>query len=178
MPSQPPPSGQPLALPEGFSPDHLDLLTELYSLLSHLRTPSTLPGTTTTGATPAASTSAHGPGATGNAPTPAAGGAGGAHGGGAAGAGGPSASGAGASSSNAAAAGDEISLHKFPASTDHLRAKLQEARAAVLAMPDMGRTIAEQQVAAAALETRIARQREVLNSLREAGTRFAERMRD
>jgi hypothetical protein len=166
MPSRIPPSSDPVALPEGFSPDQLDIVTELYALLVRLRTPSTLPGTATTGATPAPSTSA--PGAPGSAPTPAPGAGAGA---------GASGSAAGTNNSNAAGA-DEISLRDFPTSTDHLRAKLQEARAAVAALPDMSRTIEEQRVAADALEARIACQREVLGGLREAGTRFAERMRD
>jgi hypothetical protein len=66
-----------------------------------------------------------------------------------------------------------IALKDFPAATDHLKHKLQRARAAVQALPDMGRTLAEQRAEIAELEAREAKQREVLARLRSVGLQFA-----
>lgn len=133
MPGQAQPA---LELPAGLSPDQLDITTELSSLLSRLRTPVNLPGTSssTTGQTPAA-------------PTP-------------------------SQPSQSQSAGD-ISLRDFPASTDHLRLKLQGAKAAVLALPDMDKSIAEQEKEIQELEDKIRKQREQLAALKEKGNKFA-----
>lgn len=67
----------------------------------------------------------------------------------------------------------DISLKDFPASTDHLRQKLQEAKAAILALPDMDKDIAEQEAEIKELESRIRKQKVQLATLREKGDRFA-----
>ncbi|KAH8668419.1 RNA polymerase II transcription mediator complex subunit 9-domain-containing protein [Xylariales sp. PMI_506] len=157
------PLSQPLTLPEGLSPDALDSLTELSSILSRLRTPTSLNAPSTTGATPAA------------APTPSQ------HhsqlGGQASQSQSQGLSGAASTSTPAIAGGGvlggDISLRDFPAATDALKLKMQSARRAVLALPDMDKTTADQEAEVAELEARIERQRQVLAMLREKGARFA-----
>ncbi|KAK6078456.1 hypothetical protein SCUP515_04480 [Seiridium cupressi] len=130
-----------LDLPVNFSPDQLDITTELSALLSRLRTPVNLPGvsTSTTGQTPAAPTPSQQPSG---------------------------------SQSQSQSTGD-ISLRDFPASTDHLRLKLQGAKTAVLALPDMDKSIVEQEAEIRQLEDKIRRQREQIAALREKGIKFA-----
>ncbi|KAI4601370.1 hypothetical protein KJ359_012562 [Pestalotiopsis sp. 9143b] len=142
-----------LALPAGLSPDQLDIMTEMSSLLGRLRAPVTLPGTSTTGQTPAAPTPSQQQQQSSQPGQPS------------------------QSSSAAAAAqsqgGGDISLRDFPASTDHLRLKLQEAKGVVLALPDMDKSVGQQEAEIRRLEDRIRRQREQLAALREKGNRFA-----
>ncbi|KAK1766486.1 RNA polymerase II transcription mediator complex subunit 9-domain-containing protein [Phialemonium atrogriseum] len=175
-------------LAETLSPDSIDTLTELGSILARLR-PS--PGTTdlstpaldnlpglpsSNGANGGASfaTPAPHPGpVTGTTPLPQpqsqlAGSASA-----------PAPTGAGAPSSSStttattAAAAGGLALKDVPTATDGLKHKLQRARARIRELPDMGRTVAQQEAEAAALEARIAAQREVLAALREVGMRFA-----
>lgn len=161
-----------LALPAGLSPDQLDITTELSSLLSRLRAPVTLPGTSTTAQTPATAptpsqSQSQQPASQSQsqsqplAPPPTS----------------SSAAAAGTqqsqgSSNNSGALGD-ITLRDFPASTDHLRLKLQEAKSVVLALPDMDKSVAQQELEIRQLEDRIRRQREQLAALRERGNAFA-----
>ncbi|KAI0127644.1 RNA polymerase II transcription mediator complex subunit 9-domain-containing protein [Xylariales sp. AK1849] len=141
--SQPEQPEQPLALPAGLSPDQLDVLTELSSILARLRTPTTLPsGASAAGATPANPTQA-----------------------------------SSSFASNPFSTAD-ISLRDFPAATDPLKRKLQDARKAALKLPDMGKTAADQEEEMRELEERIARQRAVLAMLRDTGTKFAARTAD
>jgi flagellar motility protein MotE (MotC chaperone) len=137
MASNPPnnnPQSQPLCLPSSLTPDALDTLTELISILSRLRTPTTLPSGTGTGQTPLPQST-----------TP----------------------------SQQHATGSELTLKDIPTTTDHLKHKLQRARAQIRTLPDMERTIAQQDEEIKELEERIKRQREVLAGLRERGVKFA-----
>ncbi|KAI1840719.1 hypothetical protein JX265_002083 [Neoarthrinium moseri] len=150
-----------LTLPEGLSPDQLDVITELSSLLSRLRAPTVLPTSQPGSQQAPRSGTTPLPAA---APTPAAGGPG------------PSSS---ASQGGSGGGGEqEIALRDFPAATDHLRHKLAAAKAAVLALPDMHKTTADQEREVAELERRIAAQRAQIASLVATGERFAERMRE
>jgi hypothetical protein len=134
-------ASQPLSLPIGLSPDDLDVITELQSVVARLRTPTTLPSATgTTGATPAPTPSQQ------HNPTQ-------------------------SSSSNSATG--EVDLKDFPARTDHLRHKLQRARAAVQTLPDMHRTVAEQEEEIRELEAKMARQEAELQKIRDMGAKFA-----
>jgi len=156
------------SLPDSLSPDSIDTLTELASILSRLRPQPDLPnsnnnndnnggpGAIGTGATPAPQAGA----VTGTTPLPSSIAAGGTS---AAGAG----TGAGATSSLA------LALKDVPTATDGLKHKLQRARAQIRELPDMNRTVAEQEAEAEELERRIATQREVLRGLREVGMKFA-----
>ncbi|KAL1884113.1 hypothetical protein VTK73DRAFT_6782 [Phialemonium thermophilum] len=168
----------PTSLPESLSPDSIDTLTELSAILARLRpahltgggivngsnggtfsTPAPLPDSVT-GTTPRPSTSTPA-----NLAQPA-----------------PPLL---ASSSAAAASGEVLdggqsgtggtifALKDIPTATDGLKHKLQRARVQIRELPDMGRTVSQQQEEIAELEGRIARQREVLRSLREVGLRFA-----
>jgi hypothetical protein len=131
-----------LELPSTLSPDALDTITEMASILTRLRTtiqassPSTAGGLP--GATPAGGIGI-GTGAT------------------------PIAPGSGSSPSNA------LSLKELPAATDAVKHKLQRARVQVRSLADMDRTIAEQESEITELETRIARQKAVLELLHESG---------
>jgi small-conductance mechanosensitive channel len=62
-----------------------------------------------------------------------------------------------------------LTIKDIPAATDQLKHKLQRARAQVLALPDIDRTIADQELEIRELEARIASQRAVLESLARAG---------
>ncbi|RYP19534.1 hypothetical protein DL767_009632 [Monosporascus sp. MG133] len=157
-----------VAMPPGLNPSTLDTITELAQLLGRLRTPASLSATSTNlpGGTPAATQT-----------TP-------------------------ASSSTAAqhqhqhqhhtqlhppqsqtqsqpqsqpgqGQDSELSLKEVPAAADALKHRFQRARAQIRTLPDMGRGVAEQEAEMAALEARLARQREVLARLRDVGVRFA-----
>ncbi|KAI0814120.1 RNA polymerase II transcription mediator complex subunit 9-domain-containing protein [Xylaria sp. FL0064] len=156
---QPAQAPLPLPLPEALNPDALDVLSELAHLLTRLRALPTAPSTaapTTTGATPSQST-AHA--AT---PTPTA----------------LLSSQVSASRKNGGtgigSGGGELSLKEIPVATDALRHRFQRARTLVrTSLPDLERDVAAQQVEIAALEARIARQRDTLAKLREVGERLA-----
>ncbi|KAI0439802.1 RNA polymerase II transcription mediator complex subunit 9-domain-containing protein [Xylaria telfairii] len=134
-----------LPLPETLNPDALDVLSELANLLTRLRT--LPPGSSiSTGATPSQSQN-H---AT---PTPT----------------------ALALSSSTAKKTGELTLKEIPVATDALKHRFQRARTLVkTTLPDLDRGLAEQDVEIAALEARIARQRETLAKLREVGVSLAE----
>ncbi|KAI0425575.1 RNA polymerase II transcription mediator complex subunit 9-domain-containing protein [Xylaria sp. FL1042] len=159
----------PLPLPEALNPDAFDVLSELAHLLTRLRAlPTTAPSTAapTTGATPSQSTTtttaASGPAAT---PTPTALLSSHAT---------AVAAAASSSSSRKNGGGGELSLKEIPVATDALRHRFQRARTLVkTALPDLDRDVAAQEVEIAALEARIARQRDTLAKLREVGERLA-----
>lgn len=137
------------SLPDNLSPDAVDTLTELSQILTRLRAAqasgaglASLPS----GATPSAGMAAPAP-VTGTTPLP-------------------------STAPNTAAATASISLKDVPTATDHLKHKLQKARAQIKTLPDMGRTLAEQDAELRELESRTRRQREVLDRLREVGILF------
>ncbi|KAI1771021.1 RNA polymerase II transcription mediator complex subunit 9-domain-containing protein [Hypoxylon cercidicola] len=142
---------QPLAMPDGLNPDTLDTLTELAVLLNRLRTPG---GTGTTPApTPLQSQShmhAHPPrNASSQLQSQTANGA--------------------TTTTNTG----ELSLKEIAPAADVLKHRFQRARALIRGLPDMGRTLPEQEVEIAALEARLARQRDMLSQLKEMGARLA-----
>ncbi|KAK3385003.1 RNA polymerase II transcription mediator complex subunit 9-domain-containing protein [Podospora didyma] len=150
-------------LPEGLSPDSVDTLSELTSIIVKLRssqasagggpgsTPALgnlpgLPNMPGSGATPAAATGGATPsqgGTTiGSTPLPGGGGAG------------------------------MLSVKELPAATDNLKHKLQRARVAVKSLPDVGRTIAQQEAEIAELEERGRKQVAMLAKIKEEGLQF------
>ncbi|RYP21109.1 hypothetical protein DL765_002398 [Monosporascus sp. GIB2] len=165
-----------LAMPPGLNPSTLDTITELAQLLARLRTPASLSTTSTNlpGGTPAAaqttpassSTAAaqhqhqhhhhsqqHPPQSQSQSQSQSQPGQG--------------QQGQGPGQDN------ELSLKEVPAAADALKHRFQRARAQIRTLPDMGRGVAEQEAEMAALEARLARQREVLARLRDVGVRFA-----
>lgn len=68
--------------------------------------------------------------------------------------------------------GQQLSFKDVPGATDGIKHKLQHARAQVLALPDMERSIDEQRLETAELEARIQQQRALLERLRDAGISF------
>jgi hypothetical protein len=62
-----------------------------------------------------------------------------------------------------------LAIKDVPGATDAIKHKIQRARAAVRALPDMERGLEEQEKEVRELEGRIERQREVLEGLRERG---------
>lgn len=164
-------------LPDGLSPDAVDTLTELASIITKLRSAqqqastaaagargssATAPGTGATPLPPLPSHQASGatpaPGAvTGTTPlpsaaTPAAAGGGGAGGGG--------------------GGGPLLSVKELPAATDNLKHKLQRARAAMRSLADVQRSIAAQQTELAALDGRRRKQAATLARTQEDGLHF------
>ncbi|OIW26500.1 hypothetical protein CONLIGDRAFT_634769 [Coniochaeta ligniaria NRRL 30616] len=71
-----------------------------------------------------------------------------------------------------ASATGPLSLKEVPAATDPIKHKLQRARQQVKALPDIGRTVEEQEKEIEELTGRITQQKEVLRVLREVGIRF------
>jgi hypothetical protein len=65
-----------------------------------------------------------------------------------------------------------LSLKEIPAATDPIKHRLQRARQQVKALPDIGRTVAEQEREIEELTERIREQKEVLRALREVGIKF------
>jgi hypothetical protein len=126
-----------LALPPTLSPDALDALTELATIMARLRgtieSSSAIPGL-----------------GTGNTPLP--GGTPGLTSGGPAGA---------------------LSLKDIPTATDNLKHKLQKARAQIRALPDMERSMEQQEEEIRELEEKIRQQNEVLSHLKSNGANFA-----
>ena len=74
-----------------------------------------------------------------------------------------------ASPSQLAGGTSPLSIKDIPAATDDLKHKLQKARAQVKELPDIDRTLAEQEEEIKELEEKIRRQREVLEGLKEVG---------
>ncbi|KAI1643687.1 RNA polymerase II transcription mediator complex subunit 9-domain-containing protein [Daldinia loculata] len=152
------PKTQVLAMPDGLNPDYLDTLTELAVLLNRLRTPSG----TATGNTPAP-TPSHQP------PPP------------------PShrhphsQNQSQAQTNNGATTTTntgELALKEIPPAADVLKHRFQRARVLIRGLPDMNRTIPNQEAEIAALEARLARQRDMLDKLREMGAQLAAQQDD
>ncbi|KAK3317840.1 RNA polymerase II transcription mediator complex subunit 9-domain-containing protein [Cercophora scortea] len=127
-------------LPDGLSPDAVDTLTELTSIIIKLRASQQPPSLTNLPNPPtAASANNHHPNSA------------------------PGSSGIG---------GQLLSVKELPGATDNLKHKLQRARAAVKTLPDVGRTIAQQEAEIAELEARRRKQVEMLRGLKEEGLQF------
>ncbi|KAI5859889.1 hypothetical protein GGS23DRAFT_607308 [Durotheca rogersii] len=163
----PPAQAQILAMPEGLNPDTLDTLTELAILLNRLRIPTS--ASTTTGATPAATTATAAPtpsqSQSQSQPHPAASSL---HR--------PASQSSQAQTHNGATTTThtgELSLKEIGPAADVLKHRFQRARVLVRALPDTSRGTAEQRAEIAALEDRLRRQRRVLTALGEMGARFA-----
>ncbi|KAH8903234.1 hypothetical protein BR93DRAFT_971754 [Coniochaeta sp. PMI_546] len=71
-----------------------------------------------------------------------------------------------------AASTGPLSLKEVPAATDPIKHRLQRARQQVRALPDIGRTVEEQEREIDELQGRIRQQKEVLKMLREVGIHF------
>ena len=67
------------------------------------------------------------------------------------------------------ASGGSLAIKDIPAATDELKHKLQKARAQVKELPDIDKTLAEQEEEMRELEEKIRKQREVLEGLKEVG---------
>ncbi|KAG6010564.1 hypothetical protein E4U21_005917 [Claviceps maximensis] len=68
--------------------------------------------------------------------------------------------------------GQQLSFKDVPGATDGLKHKLQQAHAQVRLLPDMERSIEEQDREIQHLEKRIEKQRNLLESLRDGGLKF------
>ena len=172
-------------LPDGLSPDAVDTLTELASIITKLRSAqqastSSIPGTTTTATTTTTTTTTTGtttttkipttsaPSAPGFAPTggstPRPGGVTGTT---------PlpvSAPTPGGSNSSSGAA--LLSAKELPSATDNLKHKLQRARAAMRTLSDVWRTTAQQEAEMEALQSRRRQQAGMLARTQEDGLSF------
>ncbi|KAI1760127.1 RNA polymerase II transcription mediator complex subunit 9-domain-containing protein [Hypoxylon sp. FL1150] len=155
---------QPLAMPEGLNPDNLDTITELAVLLNRLRTPGV--GGSGSGTTPAPTPSQSQPQSQSQSQS---------H---------PHAHPPPRSSQNASQSQTnhgltttsntgELSLKEIPPAADVLKHRFQKARLLIKGLPDMSRTIPEQEVEIAALEARLGRQRDMLLKIRDMGARLA-----
>ncbi|KAG5980884.1 hypothetical protein E4U55_003525 [Claviceps digitariae] len=80
--------------------------------------------------------------------------------------------GSGATPGGASTQGQQLSFKDVPGATDGLKHKLQHARTQVRLLPDMERSIEEQNREIRDLERRIKKQRTLLESLRDDGLRF------
>lgn len=152
-PPAPLPTGASHPLPDGLSPDSIDVCSELSTILARVRytdnkngTASTNGGDGTTTSQPGGPSIAIAAGAATTAPSP---------------------------SGGDDAQGGPLSTKDVPTATDHLKHKIQRARAAVHTLPDIRRTIPEQEAEIAALEDKIAQQRAVLLQLKDFGLQFA-----
>lgn len=149
-------------IPPTLSPDAIDTLTELTQILTKFRSAqaaaraasSSSSGPTSSGAHPSSSTITTGanpintpaPGAvTGTTPLP--------------------------TTSNSA--GTTFSTKDLPQATDNLKHKLQRARQTVLTLPDVGRSIEQQEEEIRMLEERKRKQIAMLARIREEGLQFA-----
>lgn len=112
-------------LPDGLSPDAIDILPVLSALLARLKDPST--GASTAGSPPETSPSQL---ASGTAP---------------------------------------LTIKDIPAATDELKHKLHRAKVQVKELPDIDRSIEEQEEEMREWEEKIARQRETLDALKQVG---------
>jgi hypothetical protein len=68
--------------------------------------------------------------------------------------------------------GQQLSFKDVPGATDGLKHKIQHARAQVRALPDMERSLEEQNKEIKELEARIQKQRVLLETLRRGGASF------
>lgn len=156
MASPPPdPDANPHPLPAGLSPDSVDVQSPLYTILSRLRyTEKNGAATNSDGdsSKPGANTPAGGlPGST--------------------------PSGAAAQEANSSDT-KTLSTKDLAAATDPLKHKIQRARAAVHTLPDITRTIQEQEAEIREWEDKIEKQRTVLLQLKEFGIQFSRGNRD
>jgi cell division protein FtsB len=119
-----------LALPSNFSPDTIDVLTELSTVLTKVH--AGLQSSTGLATDPATQTQAQ-----------------------------------------QQQQQQQLSFKDVPGATDGIKHKLQRAREHVAALPDMGRTLAEQEEEMAQLRARMDRQRALLERLRDGGVAFA-----
>ena len=67
----------------------------------------------------------------------------------------------------------QLSFKEVPGATDSLKHKLQRAKAQTAALPDMDRTIAEQEEEIQELHVKIEKQKVLLAMLKETGNKFA-----
>jgi hypothetical protein len=164
-------------IPEGLSPDAVDTLTELTSIITKLRSAQqqqnlasagAAAASSTAGGTTAAAASGHAPaaaaahqhqerpsgttpiapgGVTGTTPLPSGGVGDSTH-------------------------GPLLSAKELPAATDNLKHKLQRARAAMRTLADVHRSIAAQEAELASLEGRRRRQADMLARTQEEGLQF------
>ncbi|KAI8963582.1 RNA polymerase II transcription mediator complex subunit 9-domain-containing protein [Daldinia sp. FL1419] len=145
------PKNQVLAMPDGLNPDTLDTLTELAVLLNRLRTPSS----TATGNTPAPTPAPQKPSHAQNQSQ--------------------------AQTNNGATTTTntgELALKEIPPAADVLKHRFQRARVLIRGLPDMTRTITDQEAEIAALEERLGKQKDMLDKLREMGARLAAQQDD
>jgi hypothetical protein len=64
------------------------------------------------------------------------------------------------------------SVKELPAATDNLKHKLQRARAAIKTLPDVSRSIAQQEMEIEELEERRRKQLAMLTKIKEEGLQF------
>lgn len=74
-----------------------------------------------------------------------------------------------ASPSQAISGTGALTIKDIPIASDEIKHKLQKSRTQVKELPDIDRTIPEQELEIKELEEKIAKQRQVLESLREIG---------
>ena len=74
-----------------------------------------------------------------------------------------------ASPSQVAAGTGPLTIKDIPTATDGLKHKIQKARAQIRELPDMDRSIGEQEEEMRELEAKIAKQMEVLEGLKDVG---------
>jgi len=153
----------PLELPESFSPDDLAVVPELREVLKRLQPPQS--STTLSGAPGAVVAALAAPSVTGTTPLPTTLAGGGLGGGGQ--------SGATSGGGGAASAGGPVALKEFPAATDPIKHKLQRARRLIKELPDMRRTVEEQDEELRELRARMARQLAMLEKIKQMGLDFA-----
>lgn len=137
------PAAPPIPPIDGLTPDSVDTLTELTTLLTKLR--GTL-AAAAAGTQPSSQTAAPGS-VTGTTPLP-----------------------SGGSGGTTAAL---LQVKELPAATDSLKHKLQRARAATRQLPDISRTIAQQEAEIAELEARRRTQLRELARIRGEGLAFS-----
>lgn len=65
-----------------------------------------------------------------------------------------------------------LQVNQIPIAADDIKSKLQKARMQVKSLPDMGRSVAQQEREIKMLEERIERQRATLRELKETGDRI------
>ncbi|KKY30929.1 putative microtubule-associated protein [Diaporthe ampelina] len=144
------PDANPQALPAGLTPDSVDVPSELYTIVSRLRY------TDKNGA----ATNGDGDSNKAGANTPAGGLPG-------------STPSGGAIHPTGGSDIRSLSTKDLTAATDPLKHKIQRARAAVHTLPDVTRTIAEQEAEIKEWEDKIESQRKVLQQLKEFGIKFS-----
>jgi hypothetical protein len=69
-------------------------------------------------------------------------------------------------------AANQLDIQGLPTEASKLKIKLQKARLAVMALPDVGRSVEEQEEEIAELEERVKGLREVLNGLKKGDARL------